>query len=154
MWINNHIQDLMWWKKKRKEDYNWITKLSPCVPRLTKDYQLPVHFPPPASVPCKFKRRRTTDVPYCTFNWPYWKIQQEIMRRDMSKHCRGWKAWRYHECFKKVQCSLQIGWGLFSWQPYKIQFIWLLPAPVPYWEADPDLTKDKQSYTILFTPCI
>lgn len=41
MWLNNPICGLMWYKKKT--DYNWMKKRSPCAPRMTKDCELPAH---------------------------------------------------------------------------------------------------------------
>lgn len=89
---------------------------------------------------------------YFALNWLDWKIQWEIMRSDMPKLCRRWKAWGYHESSKKkVQSSLQIGWALYSRQAYKIQFIWLPPAPMCALLEDwpwPDQRQTKLHYIV------
>lgn len=107
------------------------------------------------SVLCKFKLRRTTDVPHCTSNWLDWKIQREIMRSDMLKLRRRWKSWGYHEWFKKCSGVSRLDEAYFHGSHIKSNlFDCYQPLCVLYWEADPDLTKHKQSSTVSFTHCI
>ena len=92
---------------------------------------------------------------YWTSNWLDWKIQQEIMRSDMPKPCLRWKAWGYHECSKKRRLVSRLDEAYIHGKHIKSNlFDCYQPPCVPYWETDPDLTKDTQSSGALFTPCI
>lgn len=95
------------------------------------------------------------DVYYWTSTWLDWKIQQEIMRSDMPKPCLRWKARGYHECSKKRRLVSRLDEAYIHGKHIKSNlFDFYQPPRVPYWETDPDLTKDTQSSGALFTPCI
>lgn len=106
-------------------------------------------------VPRQFSLWRTTDVLYFILNWLDWKIQQEIMRSDIPELCQRWKAWGDRECFKKCRAVSRLDEPYIHGKHIKSNLSDCYQPPcVLYWKADPDLTKDKQSYSMLFTPCI
>lgn len=93
---------------------------------------------------------------YFALNWLDWKIQWEIMRSDMPKLCRRWKAWGHHESSKKkCRAVSRLDEPYIHGKHIKSNlFDCHQPPCVLYWKTDPDLTKDKQSCIILFTRCI
>lgn len=126
----------------------WITSLTQeTAPNcLTCFFLLP-------SVLCKFKLRRTMEVPHCTSNWLDWKIQWEIMRSDMLRLRRRWKSWGYHEWFKKCSGVSRLDEAYFHGSHIKSNlFDCYHPLCVLYWEADPDLGKCKQNSSVFVHP--
>lgn len=118
-----------------------------------RTFSFPSPLWPQSSLSCKSSSGEHRTNRIAPPNGPDWRILREIMRSDMSKPCRRWKAWGCHECFKKCSMVSRLDEGNFHGS--HINPIYLTAtSPCVLLRDWPQLDQMQTKPTTAFTRCI